>query len=70
MTAEVFDHDRRSKLCNRGNADRVAVRAVEATGSTTVVVRTTSPLQPFRVVVVDPHAPIVEGEVELEVRIL
>lgn len=40
----------RERLCNRANAERVAARLFEATQAHVAVVRTTNPLQPFRVV--------------------
>jgi hypothetical protein len=39
----------RDRLCNRANAERVAARLFDASGRNVAIVRTTNPLQPFRV---------------------
>jgi arginine/ornithine N-succinyltransferase beta subunit len=41
---------KRAKLCSIEHANRVATQVAEHTDADTVVVRTSNPLQPFRVV--------------------
>jgi hypothetical protein len=41
----------RDRLCNRANAERVAAKLFDASGRNVAIVRTTNPLQPFRVLV-------------------
>lgn len=65
--AEPIDAARRARLCNRQNADRVAEQLCQATLRRVAVVRTTSRLQPYRVV--DSHA-VDDGTVELEIVVL
>lgn len=56
---------KRKMLCNRLNAQRVASRMFDNGAHHVSIVRTTNPLQPFRVV-----PEIVDGpEVELEMRL-
>ena len=42
-------HDAVQRLCSIENANRVALRIADITGSDTVVVRTRDPMQPHRV---------------------
>lgn len=69
MAAQSFPSDgpspRRDRLCNRINAERVAVQLFETTQRNVAIVRTGNPLQPFRVLA----ASDVEGE-EVEVEIV
>jgi hypothetical protein len=53
----------RDRLCNRANAERVATRLFEATRRNVAIVRTSNPLQPFRVV---PSSDVQGETVELE----
>ncbi|MBN8847381.1 MULTISPECIES: hypothetical protein [unclassified Sphingomonas] len=65
--AEPIDAARRARLCNRQNADRVAEQLCQATLRRVAVGRTTSRLQPYRVV----DGPTAEdGTVEMEVVVL
>lgn len=48
MPAENLD-PRRNLLCSRENADRIAMNMCETTSRAYAVVRTTSRLQPYRV---------------------
>jgi len=53
----------RDRLCNRANAERVAARLFEASCRNVAVVRTSNPLQPFRVV---PSSDVQGEPVEVE----
>lgn len=68
MTPEPDLHElspKRKMLCNRLNAQRVASRMFDSGAHHVSIVRTTNPMQPFRVV-----PEIVDGpEVELEMRL-
>ena len=66
MHLPKFD-PRRQILCGRANAERLAVRMSEGSGTDHAVVRTGSPLQPFRVI------PAIDGDpeaIELQVVML
>ena len=65
--AEIIDTARRARLCNREHAGRVAERLCQSTLRPVAVVRTGSPLQPFRVTD-QPESG--EGEIEMEVVVL
>lgn len=65
--AEPIDAERRARLCNRENADRVAEQLCQATLRRVAVLRTGSALQPYRVT--DDPAPS-DGTVEMEVVVL
>lgn len=58
---------RRWQLCGRTNADRLAQRLCEVEEAGFAVVRTTCPLQPYKVVPSEEGNP---ADVELEVVIL
>jgi hypothetical protein len=67
MNALLLDTDppspTRDRLCNRANAERVAARMFDATGSNIAIVRTDNPIQPFRVL---PSREADYADVELE----
>ena len=65
--AAPIDAARRARLCNRRDADRVAEQLCQTTLRRMAVVRTTSRLQPYRVV----DGPTADdGAVEMEVTVL